>query len=262
MLHRLLLVFILLGAPAHAQAWEVFVNNKPFKGQVIGGPSDLLLQAEPLDQMLELDLAIDENGVSLDGQVVPSETREGAVFVNARKLTELSGGRLVVNKELSSIDVYILGSKKTGAQGGEGANTYLIVKSLPGDPVGQGVEWKLFDNCRFTLSSGYYNKSSVNVSVDTPDGHNWRLTFGVPENQGPLKPGFYHASGSYGGAFASMSVSADSRFADGYGTFEVLDIAFARDRPTRLAVDFVVHERGKPEKRKLTGKLRYKTSVP
>ncbi len=105
-----LLVVLALIAPGAAQ--NVFVNNKPFKGAVIGESSSLQLEAQTLVEMTSIGLRIVEGKLMLDGAEVPTTTEDGKLMVDAQALATQAGGRYVVNRELGSVDVYLMATAR------------------------------------------------------------------------------------------------------------------------------------------------------
>lgn len=251
-----LIATLLLLMVAQAQTWDIFVNNKPFKGQSTGGSSNLMLEAVPLIKMVKLDLRADAQAVTLNGESVPSELKDGVLFVDAKKLAEMCGGKLTVNKEFNSIDVFL--AAKPDTKPGPGANNYFSVVSEPGDPVGRG-KTVTFNSPDFNFGQDY-GPHAVSVIVRA-EGQEWVLTFDAGV-RGILTPGkTYETLVNKGNIDPSMLVKADGRTAPGWGSFEVLDFANGRV-PGRVAINFTLHAEGKPDKKLLTGKLRYQTAVP
>ncbi|MBI3924198.1 MAG: hypothetical protein HY319_01530 [Armatimonadetes bacterium] len=251
----------LLITPGSAHAWDVFVNNRPFKGKVEGGPQALLLEAEPLAKQADIGLKLEGDRVLLGDREVPCQKQGEVLFLKARELCSLSpGGRYVVNQDLKTIDVYLISDKPRMA-GGPGNITYLIVDSK--DYVGGNMEWKLFDNCRFEPGYTYGRQDRISMRVSTPDGHYWNLEFGGPDGRA-LTPGVYlNAERSADRGRPKIDMSCDgSAFSTVQGSFTIHDLAHGPKGPTRMAVDFECYNQGNPEKKILVGKVRYKTSIP
>lgn len=102
---------------------ELYVRNRPFKGEVSGRGAGMFVELEPLAKMLEATIHTGENGaklmtLSVESQVVegepgavlvegkPVSTMQGStgVLVNLKEVAAALEARLNVNAELGTID--------------------------------------------------------------------------------------------------------------------------------------------------------------
>ena len=146
--------------------------------------------------------------------------------------------------------------------------TYLALQSNKGEWVGQGREWRMgSDDSAFEYVQYVYGKPESGVRVQvrskTKGGPDFRLCFAAPGEQ-------LLQIGSYEGAVRhcihegkpGMDVSGCGRGNNRLsGRFEVLDIAYGPQGPTRLAINFEQDSECRASQT-LTGSIRYHTSVP
>lgn len=102
------LLLLLVALPADCQSWSIFVNNKPFKGVTTGGPDKLMLDATVLASTTDIGLKVEGGQVSLKGESLPSVPQGDTVLVDGRDLARRVGGKYTVNKDLNSVDIYLL----------------------------------------------------------------------------------------------------------------------------------------------------------
>ncbi|MCA9790249.1 MAG: hypothetical protein KC910_00580 [Candidatus Eremiobacteraeota bacterium] len=139
-------VLILLSALAAAQG-DVFVNNKPFKGVVGGEAGDLTLEAKVLASMTSIGLEVTEDRVLLNGEEFASSKEDGVLMISAKTVVDKVGGRYLVNRELRSVDIYLMAAAKPadGAPGGFEASA-ISVEHLVEHMTRQGKRYKPVTN--------------------------------------------------------------------------------------------------------------------
>ncbi len=107
-MNRLILVsFLLFLFTTPVQSLEVYVNNKPFRGQVAGQPNDLHLEAIPFFKQVGGDYRVfDSGGATFNGDPIDTKVLEGVRMVSARALVELVGGKYNYSPDLDVLDIY------------------------------------------------------------------------------------------------------------------------------------------------------------
>lgn len=131
---RKILLLLLVALMAPAQADDVFLGNKPFKGQVYGVGNEIRISLQDLARALDLKVEEDSGGWQLEGKAVPTTAEHGVVWVD---LDDLPADlvRVVRNKELGTIDMFGVADKSsastTGTWGGDGT---LIFFGASWDP--------------------------------------------------------------------------------------------------------------------------------
>lgn len=105
----LLLLLCLMGATP-AQSQSVFVNNRPFKGAVSGNAAEFRLEAQTLADTTSIGLSLVEGKVFVDGVEFASTLEDGKLMVDANALATQTGGRYIFNRELGSVDIYLVGN--------------------------------------------------------------------------------------------------------------------------------------------------------
>jgi hypothetical protein len=122
----------------------IFVNNKPFQGSVSGESADLMLEAKTLAEMTTIGLEVTDDKVLLEGEELSVSVEDGRLMVSAKDLVEKAGGRYLVNKDLQSIDIYLIDSSKSSQGSGYSSTSveHLIEHSTKKGkryrPVSQG----------------------------------------------------------------------------------------------------------------------------
>lgn len=116
-----------------AQADEIYIRNKPFEGEVQGSGSQTAVEARPLAQALGLSVTESETQlilgeapespvegqVLINGEAVEASPLEGGKWlVPLEKAVELAGGRVIVNRDLGTVDVYLTDKKKSALNTG------------------------------------------------------------------------------------------------------------------------------------------------
>lgn len=103
-----MLVLVALAGHAWAAGTEIYVNNKPFKGACSGPATDLMLEAEPYFKLAGGDFQYDaEKGTAtLDGAPITVTVQGNKVFVRAKEMVSLVGGRYNANAALGTVDIY------------------------------------------------------------------------------------------------------------------------------------------------------------
>lgn len=253
----LLFLFLTLFASSWAQEYQVFVNNKPFKGQSDGKPAAIMLEAEALKELVKFDLVVDREAgtATLDGEPVSTRTVGDVVLVDAKELANRSGGRYLVNSDLKTVDVYLMLKPARSGADGPGPNTFLVI-SRDG-----GMRWKFSeDSAEFKPRYSYGSRESgVSFRVTGPDGKYFTLDFCAP-SKGILKPGEYNDAARFpfqGPMQPGMDVSGNGWGNNTlWGQFTVHEIRFGPDGPTSFSVDFVQRDNNK-KGTAMRGSLRY-----
>jgi hypothetical protein len=104
----LLVALFLAGALPALAACEVYLNHLPFKGRVSGSPQDLWVEAPVFFAALKADFSCQGARATLNGVPLEVIRRQGVVWVRARQVAELLGGRYTFNEDLGSVDIYAL----------------------------------------------------------------------------------------------------------------------------------------------------------
>jgi len=142
MFKRILLGVLLFATVAAAD--QVYIRNKPFKGEVAAVSGQVFVDLKSLAEALEVTLSPSEAGGFVvgrepatpeqlaqagAGQVIvagtPVETQAGAsgnVLVPLKTAAELLGARVTPNKQLGTIDV-VMAAAKTKVGAGAGVRT-------------------------------------------------------------------------------------------------------------------------------------------
>ncbi|MCA9791551.1 MAG: hypothetical protein KC910_07135, partial [Candidatus Eremiobacteraeota bacterium] len=121
-----------------AQADDLFIRNRPFKGAVSGSGAQMMVELAPLAEALGVQAravgsgwlvtrdANDQTGQELasQGQVVVEGTSvtsnpgaDGAVMVNLAEVARVLGAKVTPNKELGTVDVYLVDRVATPSGG-------------------------------------------------------------------------------------------------------------------------------------------------
>ena len=141
---------------AAADAQEVFVRNRPFKGEVASVSGQVFVDVKTLAEMLGAQLQATDSGgwvVGREpataeqlaqvtaGQVVvagtPVESQAGAngnVLVPLKTAAELLGARVTPNKQLGTVDV-VLATAAVKGSGGAGLGPGVRTINSPGQAV-------------------------------------------------------------------------------------------------------------------------------
>ncbi len=95
---------LLLVASLSAAAWgDVFVKNRPFKGQTSGKGAAVMVEAAPMLKALGVEgYKIEPTHLQVGEKSVPLE----AGMVQLKALTDALGAKMVVNSSMGTIDVY------------------------------------------------------------------------------------------------------------------------------------------------------------
>ncbi|MGE0493350.1 MAG: hypothetical protein AB7S38_29350 [Vulcanimicrobiota bacterium] len=110
----LMLALLLLTIPAGAE--ELFVRNRPYKGEVRGGGTSAQVRIDELAAALELELE-HQNGVySYQGTTLTTETIGEFAYIRLSDLKPL-GVKVVPNPDLGTIDVYVAQADKPAPAG-------------------------------------------------------------------------------------------------------------------------------------------------
>lgn len=125
-MRQLLLLFFLLScSPLSAE--ELYVRNQVFPGVVVGSGSEMYVEAAPLARALDARLVEVKGGyllslseepagqelcgpgkVVVEGMVIPSRTGPaGEVLVHLQRTAQALGGKVVANKDLGTVDLYL-----------------------------------------------------------------------------------------------------------------------------------------------------------
>ncbi|MGE0493609.1 MAG: hypothetical protein AB7S38_30650 [Vulcanimicrobiota bacterium] len=147
------LVFFLCLLGGAAQAEELFIRNRPFQGAVSGSGAQMMVELAPLAQALGVHARAveggwlvtrqpdDQNGrelisegvVVVEGKPVSSTSGAGPVMVNLAEVARQLGAKVTPNKELGTVDVYLV-DQVVAPSGGDWSNEPAVGKS-PGEVV-------------------------------------------------------------------------------------------------------------------------------
>lgn len=122
---RALLLLLCLLLPVQAQSWTIFINNRPFNGEKSGGPDKLLLEANTLAASTDVGLKVEGGAVTLKGEPFPSVVQGANILVDVRELAARTGGKYTVNKEMQSVDIYLIG-KRPSATADSGSSAVTV----------------------------------------------------------------------------------------------------------------------------------------
>ncbi len=119
-------LIVLLCLCVRADGWTIFVNNRPFNGEKSGGPDKILLAADVLAACTDVGLKVEGGQVTLKGEPFPCVMQGANLMVDARELATRVGGRYTVNKEMQSVDIYLLGNRPAADPGGAAVGAKCI----------------------------------------------------------------------------------------------------------------------------------------
>lgn len=138
-MRRALLAALLLFLVAPS-AWgdEIFVGNKPFKGQSYGVGADVLFSLADLAKALDLPAHSTPDGWFLGPSKVQIHEEHGVVWIKLDDLpTDLV--RVVRNKEFGTIDLYKVEGAAAASSGGSWPGGALIFFGASWDPHTQSM---------------------------------------------------------------------------------------------------------------------------
>lgn len=121
-----LVALLLLFLAQAAEAQQLYIRNKPFKGATVGKGDSMLVELEPLavalglavsplgegwavavaDEALAAEATTPAGTVLVNGQSVPVQDQGGTHLVNLREFCRAAGARVVPNPALGTVDVY------------------------------------------------------------------------------------------------------------------------------------------------------------
>jgi hypothetical protein len=131
-----LLALLLVSLFSSARADDVFLGNKPFKGQVYGVGSDIRVSLQDLAGALGVTAEQTSQGWQLAGKPVKVVEDHGAVWIGLDDIPpELV--RVVRNKEFGTIDMFkVAGGQSTSApvKGSWGGDGVLVFFGASWDP--------------------------------------------------------------------------------------------------------------------------------
>lgn len=131
--------FILLVSLLWGSCWgeQLFVRNRPFKGAVAGKGASLQVDLKALAEAMQFQLHEVNGGYVLDhsltepegapvaagqvwveGKTLTCEVGPNAIMVNLRELVAATGGKVVDNKSMGTIDVYLAAGSSNNPGGG------------------------------------------------------------------------------------------------------------------------------------------------
>lgn len=119
-----LLLALLL--PMAANADDVYVSNKPYKGRMYGLGDEIRFSIKDLAEALEVQTVQTPEGWFFQGVAVPTVEEQGTIWIN---LSDLPSNvvRVVRNQEFKSLDLYRSKGGKVVSQGDEwGADGTLV----------------------------------------------------------------------------------------------------------------------------------------
>lgn len=104
----LVVLLVALAGQVCAGGMEIYINNKPFKGASSGPATDLMLEAGPYFQLAGGDFQFDADTgkATLDGAPLNVTVQGPKVFVRAKEMVSLVGGRYNANAALGTVDIY------------------------------------------------------------------------------------------------------------------------------------------------------------
>lgn len=107
----LLALVVVLAVPALAN--NVFVGNKPFKGQVVGTGSEVRFNFFDLAKALKYEIVEGEDGWTMAGYALATFEESGVIWVNLEDIPkELV--RVVRSTELNTLDLYRVATLDSG----------------------------------------------------------------------------------------------------------------------------------------------------
>lgn len=108
---KLTLILICLALCTTFACADLFVKNKPFKGQVVGAGSAMMVEAEAFLKALGVEYQVGEDGLVI-GEVT---VKMDGTMVSLAELAEAVGLKVIQNKDLGTTDVYQSGEKQSGS---------------------------------------------------------------------------------------------------------------------------------------------------
>lgn len=187
------------------------------------------------------------NNVSLDLSAVPEDTNEIVILAEVKSNNGLTA--------YASKEVVVLPE----------SDTLLAIISERGDWVGQGRSMSYDENEGVFEIGSYSTPNYIHFRFESSLVYDyWTLDFQAPEGQ-VLEVGVYENATRYPfqlGQAPGLDYSGNHRGCNNlYGEFEILEIEFEDDTPTKLAVDWIQYceSTDAPPAR---GVLRYNSTVP
>lgn len=152
-------------------AQQLYIRNRPFAGQTAKQGSSFLLELEKVAAALELKVTKNEDGsytlgeggtpsgagkVSVGGEIIDFQDRDGVPFVLLDDLVKPCGLRITRNTALNSIDVALLGktTAPSAAEAAEAAEATAETGST--GSTGHSKTW---------------NNPGLGFSIDVPEGY-------------------------------------------------------------------------------------------
>lgn len=129
----------LMAATLAVPVWadNVFVANKPFKGQVYGVGQELRFSLEDLGKALSARVVETPEGWFLAGQQVKVSKSQGVVWIDIDDLPT-SVVKVVRNTQMKTLDLYsVAGSSVTPSQDNWGGSGTLVFFGASWDPLTQ-----------------------------------------------------------------------------------------------------------------------------
>lgn len=109
-------ICLLLANAAFAQ--DLFVRNKPYKGEKKGRAPEIVVRLDEVAKALDMPAAKAETGWTLNGVSVPTTEEGGTVYIKLSDLT-LAGAQVTHNKDFNTIDVNRPVASGAAAAGGD-----------------------------------------------------------------------------------------------------------------------------------------------
>lgn len=119
---RMTLFLLLLLLTGLASGQELYVSNRPFKGEVVKAGSGLQVELEPLLKALKLNLNVEGGQLRVGDKVVPVvQSVSGKTMVSLAEFSAAANLTVRKNADFGHIDVYATTSAPGGAWGDETA---------------------------------------------------------------------------------------------------------------------------------------------
>lgn len=134
-MYRLLLSTLLLFLLMPTAGWadNIFISNKPYKGQLYGVGNDIRFPIQEIAKALEIRVGQTSEGWFLGGSKVNVIEELGVTWI---KLDELPANRVKVvrNMDFGTIDLYRIGDKEASNHGSWGGEGTLVFFGASWDP--------------------------------------------------------------------------------------------------------------------------------
>ncbi len=154
LLGGLVLCLLLTGGVTPATAQDLYVSNRPFKGEVSKAGSGLMVEIEPLAKALKLDISVVGSEVKIKDRSIPvTVSPNGKNLVVLEQFAAAAGLTVRKNPDFGHIDVYA----NTAAPSGDWAET-----EVASDGASGGGGKSISGNAQSDARAGY----SIKVPPD------------------------------------------------------------------------------------------------